>query len=208
VLTESGREPGGSEVTASPLLESADQEPPGRHSSIQGTVGADAPSRGRSILRLEPVVGLAVGRRLLACALLLAWVVLTWISYQTPYLQVCEDQVARIGTEPLVRSCGPLSLTAAPLLVLLVAAGLLLLPDLSAIEFAGIVRLERRVEEQAKRQDDVIRMIQQLEVTQQQKMSFTLVEGENAAARRAAEVAKLIVGLNEKNEQFDDIDSA
>ena len=52
----------------------------------------------------------------------------------------CEEQFARVGSAPLVEACHPLSMTDAPVLALVIVAGLLLLPDLSALEIPGVVR--------------------------------------------------------------------
>jgi hypothetical protein len=68
-------------------------------------------------------------RRLTAACFFAAALVLTLISSFTSYLQTCEEQIARVGTMPAVRTCGPMSITDAPILILFVAAGVLLLPE-------------------------------------------------------------------------------
>jgi hypothetical protein len=63
------------------------------------------------------------------------------VSAWTTHLQVCSDEVARVGSTALVKSCDSLSITDAPSLALLVVVGVLLLPDLSSIEIPGILRV-------------------------------------------------------------------
>ncbi len=129
-------------------------------------------------------------------ALLLGWVVVVWVSFQTSYLHTCDDQVARVGGEALVRSCRPLSITDTPTLALLVAVGVLLLPDLSALEIPGVLRLERQIKEQAKRQDEIVAMVHRLEVAQHQEVNVY------AAATDAAKVVELAAQQEEKRRLF------
>lgn len=137
---------------------------------------------------------MAVARRGLAAALVLGWLAVVWVSFQTPYLHICDDQVARVGGAALVRSCRPLSITDAPMLALLVGAGVLLLPDVSALEIPGVLRLEKQLKETARRQEDLVAMVQRLEVSQRQQVVNVF------------DVAKLaeLVGLQyEKRQRFD-----
>jgi hypothetical protein len=143
--------------------------------------------------------------------LVAAWIALTWISFQTSYLQVCTDQVARVGNTALVRSCDPLSLTDAPLLALVGTAVLLLLPDVSSLEIPGILRLERRVEAQVDRQEKIaeeIKNLVQQNQHQRQEASFHVYFSEaNRLATGAAEATRLVAGFNEKKGAFDDTDA-
>lgn len=145
----------------------------------------------------EGTSGLTKTRRVLAAALLLGWLVVLWISFQTHYLQACDDQIARVGRVALMRSCKPLSVTDAPALALLVSAGVLLIPDLSALEIAGVFRLERQLKEQAKRQDEIVAMIRTLEMSQRVEVHY------NEVGSRAVKVGELAVLQDEKREQFD-----
>lgn len=142
--------------------------------------------------------GWTKARRTAAAAMLLGWVVVVWISFQTPFLHACDDQVARVGGAALVRSCRPLSITDAPTLALLVGAGVLLFADLSALEIPGVLRLERQVKEQAKRQDEIVAMVHRLEVVQRQRQEVNVY----TAAEDAAKVVELAAQQEEKRHLF------
>lgn len=142
----------------------------------------------------EQASRLTNARRGAAAALLLGWLVVVWVSFQTPYLRTCDDQIARVGGAALARSCRPLSITDAPTLALLVGAAVLLFPDLSALEIPGLFRLERQLKEQTKRQDEIVAMIHRLEVTQQQQV-YNVFD--------AARVAELVGLQDEKRQRFD-----
>jgi hypothetical protein len=141
----------------------------------------------------EPVSHLTMARRGVAAALLVGWLVVVWVSFQTPYLHTCDDEVARVGNKALVQFCRPLSITDPPLLALLVVAGALLLPDLSALEIPGVFRLERQLKEQARRQDEIVAMIHRLEVTQHQQV-YNVFD--------AALIGELVARQAEKERQF------
>jgi hypothetical protein len=154
---------------------------------------------------------LAVARRILAGLLVAAWIAATWISFETSYLQVCTDQIVRVGNAPLVRSCDPLSLTDAPLLVLVGAAVLLLLPDVSSLEIPGILRLERRIESQVNRQEkiaeEIKNLVQQNQHQRQESNVYVLASEANRLATGAAEATRLVAGFNAKKGAFDDTDA-
>jgi hypothetical protein len=135
-------------------------------------------------------------RRVAASTLLLGWVAVLWISFETGSLQTCDDQIARVGGAGLVRSCRPLSITDAPALAILVVAGIFLLPDLSALEIFGVFRLERQLKEQARRQEDIAAMIHRLEVSQRVEVHYNEV---GTTALRIGELAAL---QDEKREQL------
>ena len=90
----------------------------------------------------------------------------TLISSFTDHLQACTDQVARVGSVPVIRSCEPMPITAAPFLASFIGAAILLLPELIVLEIPGIVRIERQVKEQAQRQEEIIRLIQNVNMSQ------------------------------------------
>jgi hypothetical protein len=139
-------------------------------------------------------------RRLLATALFAAGLVLTLLSSLTPDLHTCTEQIARVGTVPEVRTCDPLSITAAPVLVLLIGSVALLTPDLmkyaTTFEIPGIIRIEKQVEEQGKRQEDILRLIQQIEVSQSQNQRQQVIF-------TTAEVAELVGLQSEKRRTFE-----
>lgn len=137
-------------------------------------------------------------RRSLALCLFGAGLVLTLLSSLTSRLQTCVDQVARVGTVPAVRTCDPLSITDAPILVLLIGALVLLVPDLmkcmTAFEIPGVIRIERKVEEQGRRQEDILRLIQRIDVSQSQRQQVIFT---------TAEVAELVGLQSEKRRVFE-----
>lgn len=111
--------------------------------------------------------------RLAALCFFLAALTLTLMSSFTPYLQTCTDQIARVGNMPTVHTCGPMSIDAPPILILIIAAGVCLLPEWNVFEIPGLFRVERKVEEQARRQEEMLRILQQ--VQQNQSQSLTLL---------------------------------
>lgn len=129
--------------------------------------------------------------------MVLGWLVVLWVSFQTHYLHICHDQIARVGSVALQNSCQPLAITDAPTLALLVGAAVLLLPDLSALEISGIFRLERQLKEQARRQDDIVAMIHKLEMSQRVEVHY------NTVAATAVRVGELAVLQDEKREDFE-----
>jgi hypothetical protein len=175
--------------------------------------GRDRPSGARP--DRDSPTRLTIARRALAGVLVAAWIAVTWISFQTSYLQTCEDEVARVGNAPLIKSCGPLGLTDAPLLVLIGAAVLLLLPDVTSIEIPGIVRLERRVEAQSERQEEIAQEIKNVMLAQnqrqeqgqsqasQQRQNVTVVLQEaNKAALGAVETERLVDEFSDKKKLY------
>lgn len=142
-------------------------------------------------------VGLVAARRGLVAILLLGWLIVLGISTFTHHLQVCSDEVARVGSTALARSCGSLSFTDAPSLAVLVICGILLLPDLSSLEIPGVLRVERKLDEQARRQDDIVAMIQRLDVSQHVEVNY------NEVSSRSARVGELVALQDEKREQFE-----
>jgi hypothetical protein len=147
-------------------------------------------------------LGVTRARRLFAVLLLLGWVAILMVSSLTSGLRTCDDEIARVGGTALVRSCVPLSFTAAPSLALLVVVGILLLPDLSVLEIPGVLRVERKLEEQARRQDDIAEMVHRLEVSQRVSQHVE-VRTYNEVSASAAKVGELAALQDEKREQFD-----
>jgi hypothetical protein len=83
--------------------------------------------------------------------LLVALAVALAYSALTPHLRVCDDIVARVGSKATAASCEPLGITAAPVVVVLILALGLILPDVRKVSIAGVVELEREVREQEQR---------------------------------------------------------
>src|ERR1700678_3707749 len=130
---------------------------------------------------------LARTRWVAATIALAVWLTIVLVSAFTSHLQVCHDEVSRVGTKALVQSCGPISVTDAPSLALLVTFAALLIPDLSALEIPGIFRVERKLEEQAKRQDDIAAAIHRLEVRVSQSVGVE-VNNYNVTSARSVRV--------------------
>jgi hypothetical protein len=53
--------------------------------------------------------------------------------------------------------------------ILVIAAVVCLLPEWSVFEIPGILRVEKKVEEQGRRQDEMLHLLQQINVSQNQK---------------------------------------
>lgn len=144
----------------------------------------------------SPLSRLTLARRGAAVTLLVGWLVVLWISFESPYLHTCDDEVARVGSAALATSCRPLSISDAPTLALLVGAGALLLPDLTALEIPGLFRLERQLKEQdvrqQERQAEIVGLIQRLEVRQSVYNVFDI-----------ARLAELVGLQDEKRQRFD-----
>jgi len=143
---------------------------------------------------------LKVPRRIAAGGFMLAWIAVAWISYQTPYLHACTEQIAQVGNSAQVRSCGPLSLLDPPLLVLLVAGGLLMVPDLSAIEIPGILRLEREVQDQRKSQEELVRTVQNLSL----KLDVSASSQVQVIFQAAEQAAKSVVQSQKSIDELPD----
>lgn len=141
-------------------------------------------------------------RRGLVAVLLSGWLTMLLVSAFTPHIHTCDDEVAQVGNAALVQSCRSLSVTDAPSLAVLVIVGILLLPDLSVLEVLGVLRVERKLEEQTRRQDDIVRMINRLEMSITQRVENT-TNIYNEVSSRSERVGELISLQNEKREQFE-----
>lgn len=141
----------------------------------------------------QRVPTLVKARRAAVAILLAGFVTAIWVSFGTSHLRACGDLVARVGSAPLVPSCRPLSVTDAPMLAVLIVAAVLLLPELSALEIPGVIRLERQLKEQARRQDDIVAAIHRLEVSQNQQVNVLV----------AARVGELVGEQDEKRRRFE-----
>lgn len=108
-------------------------------------------------------------RRAAAACFFAAALVLTLISSFTPYLQTCAEQITRVGTVPTVHTCDSMSIDNPAIWILVIAAVVCLLPEWSVFEIPGILRVEKKVEEQGRRQDEMLHLLQQINVSQNQK---------------------------------------
>lgn len=131
-------------------------------------------------------------RRLVAACFFAAALALTLVSSFTHYAQTCTDQIARVGTVPTVRSCEPMSITAAPIIALLIGTVVLLLPDVSSVEIPGVVRIENQIKEQVRRQEELIGLVQNIRISQGQYTFIGL-----------SEIAELLRRQPEKREDFE-----
>jgi hypothetical protein len=68
-----------------------------------------------------------------------------------------------------------MSIDAPPILILIVAAGICLLREWNVFEIPGLFRVERKIEEQTKRQEEVIRILQRVH----QNQSLTVLIGDS-----------------------------
>jgi hypothetical protein len=69
-----------------------------------------------------------------------------------------------------------MSITAAPIIALLIGAVVLLLPDVSSVEIPGVVRIENQIKEQVRRQEELIGLVQNIRISQGQYMFIGLPE--------------------------------
>jgi hypothetical protein len=90
---------------------------------------------------------------------------------------VCEEQLATVGSQPVVRRCRPLILSDLPVVTGLLVVLLLLLPDLAEIGIPGFISLKRRVEDQEARLAGL-----EVQVTQAADLSQTTVQGVDSRA--------------------------
>jgi hypothetical protein len=127
-----------------------------------------------------------------------AALVLILVSSFTHYAQICTDQIARVGTVPAVRSCEPMSITAAPIIALLIGAVVLLVRDVSSVEIPGVVRIENQIKEQARRQEELIGLVQNIRISQGQ---YTFI------GLGLPEITELLKRLPEKREEFESDDA-
>lgn len=115
-------------------------------------------------------------RRLAAAGFFAAALVLILISSFTSHLQTCAEQIARVGTVPTMRTCDPMSIDTAPVLILVIAAGVCLLPEWNVFEIPGVLRVEKKVEEQGRRQEEMFHLLlQQINVSQHQNLTVAIV---------------------------------
>jgi hypothetical protein len=114
-------------------------------------------------------------RRLAAAGFFLTSLAFTLISNFTSHLQVCEEQIARVGSVPTVRTCGSMSIDSAPILILVIAAGVCLLPEWNVLEIPGVLRVEKKVNEQGRRQEEILRILQQINISQRQNLTVAII---------------------------------
>jgi hypothetical protein len=64
-----------------------------------------------------------------------------------------------------------MSIDTPAILILVIAAGVCLLPEWSVFEIPGILRVEKKVEEQGRRQEEMLHLLQQINVSQNQNQN-------------------------------------
>jgi hypothetical protein len=82
------------------------------------------------------------------------------------------------------------------MLAVLIIVGILLLPEITVLEIPGVLRLERELKDQAKRQDDILATVNRLEISQRQHQQVYNVFD-------AAKLAELVGLQDEKRQQFE-----
>jgi hypothetical protein len=65
---------------------------------------------------------------------------------------------------------------------------------ITGLEIPGIIRIEKKVEEQGRRQEDIVRLIQRIDVSQSQRQQVIFT---------TAEVAELVGLQSEKRRAFE-----
>lgn len=141
-------------------------------------------------------------RRGLAFALLLGVLVVAGISSLMKELQVCEELLATVGTQPLVESCRSLRMTDPLILVGLLAALALGLPDFSRIEIPGLLNLERRFEAQEQRQAELQREVHDLSIRISQQVSQRTMIHNMPIVSPGEDLGAIRKGLEEKAQEF------
>lgn len=89
-----------------------------------------------------------------------------------------------------------MSITAAPIIALLIGAVVLLLPDVASIEIPGIVRIESQIKEQTRKQDELIGLVQNIRMSQGQYTFIGL-----------SEIVELLNRQPEKRQDFESDDA-
>lgn len=108
--------------------------------------------------------------------------------------QVCRDALATVGTQAIVRMCGPASLTDLAPWALIIA--LLLAPEFTRLDFFGVVSLHRTVKEQVRRQEQLASDLFQVKTAVSQN-----VRVENQIIM-APEPREALGALNDKASRF------
>ncbi len=111
-----------------------------------------------------------------ALVVLLTGLGIGWLGAYRPGLRICEDKVAQVGDLARVRICRPVQITDPPLAITVLVAAALLLPDFSRIAVPGLIELERAVERQAERQEDLTRQVSELRIAQSVRVSQVSIE--------------------------------
>lgn len=73
---------------------------------------------------------------------------LSFVFFVSHNWVICDQKLAAVGTQPVVKVCHSPSLTDLPVIAILLLVVLLLLPDLSEVGFPGLFSLKRQVEQQ------------------------------------------------------------
>lgn len=102
-----------------------------------------------------------------------------WLSVPGGHV-VCQDELAHVGKNAVVRTCGPLGLTALPVVASVLLLVVLLGPDLSEVSI-GVLSLKQRVDETQRNQKEIQEEFEGL------KQSFVIAT--SASAEQTTSVA-------------------
>jgi hypothetical protein len=142
-------------------------------------------------------------RRVLAVLLLIGLLFIVARSSLASEPQVCEEQLAQVGTQPITRSCRPVQLTDPPFLLGLLLILALVLPDFSKVEIGGLLSLERRLQMQEERQTGLEKQLQDLNLRILQQVSQrTTVNVGRDIIEPDEDLRPLTRGLDEKAREF------
>jgi hypothetical protein len=83
-------------------------------------------------------------------------------SNTTSHLRVCVDTITTISARPVVQLCHPMGVTDAPVVLVLIVVGALMLPDISTIKIGGLIELERSVKESVKEQEKLTENVERI----------------------------------------------
>jgi len=138
-------------------------------------------------------------RWLLAVLLVLGGLVIALLSSTGHEFRVCEDVVARVGKQPAVRSCRPLSITDAPVLLGLLLFVILILPDFTRISIVGFLALERKVAVQ----EDKTRFLEsQVVALQTVQASASVIHTDTLYLQSTDDPNSLLAKIHEKEQKF------
>jgi hypothetical protein len=86
------------------------------------------------------------------------------VSALSPHLRVCDDIVVSVGSQPTALTCRPLEATDTVVILGLILIVGLVTPDFRRVSVAGILELEREVQEQESRIDGLAAKVEMLTV--------------------------------------------
>jgi vacuolar-type H+-ATPase subunit F/Vma7 len=131
-------------------------------------------------------------RRIIALAVLLTLVAIVARTYAFADAGVCRQAVG--ADKGIVTICGPIGPNDLPALAVALLVGLiLLLPDLSELDIAGLVTLKRAVAEQQKQTDELRQTVQQLSVHQETNVTLVTTKDVSDATETVKRVDRAVM---------------